>query len=92
MSERHTADALELQKRLSAAGFRVALDDRNETLSYRVRAAETQKIPFVLVIGDREQADGSVTVRRRHKKGQDTLGVHEFQKKLEEEVKTRGIS
>ena len=58
----------------------------------RVKVATGRKIPYLLVVGDRELADDSVAVRRRHRKGQETLGVHEFQKKLEEEVETRGIS
>jgi threonyl-tRNA synthetase len=92
IAERHVEAARKLFDTLHEAGLRVEFDDRGETLSYRVRHAETQKIPYVLVIGDREVADGTATVRRRHHKGQDTLGVHELLKKLEEEVKTRGIS
>ncbi len=92
IAERHQAHAERLGERFCAAGIRAEVDLRNETLSYRVRSAETQKISFILVVGDREQADQTVSVRRRHHKGQDTLGVDEFQKKLEEEVRTRGIS
>jgi threonyl-tRNA synthetase len=92
VTERHEEYAAKLAAALDEAALRAEVDQRNETLSYRVRGAETQKIPYVLVVGDRETADSTVTVRRRHKKGQDTLGLHELIKKLEEEVKTRGIS
>ncbi len=89
---RHQAYAHTLDEMLQRVGIRSEVDPRNETLAYRVRGAETQKIPYVLVTGDREEADNTVTIRRRHRKGQETLGVHEFQKKLEEEIRTRGIS
>ena len=92
IAERHEEHAQTLTERLRGEGLSVELDVRSETLSYRVRSAETRKIPYVLVVGDREAADGTVTVRRRHKKGQDTVGVHELVKKLEEEIETRGIS
>ena len=92
VSERHEEAARKVFCRLRDGGVRVELHARNETLAYRVRSGETQKIPYLLVVGDRELADDSVAVRRRHRKGQETLGVHEFQKKLEEEVETRGIS
>ena len=55
VSDRQTAYAHELAERLRAAGVRAEADVRNETLNYRVRAAETQKIPYVLVVGEREQ-------------------------------------
>jgi threonyl-tRNA synthetase len=77
---------------LREAGIRAELDDRSETLGYRVRSGETNKIPCILVVGDREQADGTLSVRRRHKKGQETVGVDSFCDQLKEEIRTRGIS
>ncbi|HKH45529.1 MAG TPA: threonine--tRNA ligase [Thermoanaerobaculia bacterium] len=50
---------------LAAAGVRVELDDRNEKLGYRIREAQVQKVPYMLVVGAREQEDGTVSVRRR---------------------------
>jgi threonyl-tRNA synthetase len=92
VAERHEEYARKVRAALAAAGLRVELDARNETLGYRVRTAETQKIPFVLVAGDREQADGAVTVRRRHRADQETLSVDRFRALLEEETRTRGLS
>jgi threonyl-tRNA synthetase len=77
---------------LAEAGIRAAVDDRNETLSYRIREAEQQRIPCVAVVGDREQADGTVTIRRRHQKQQTSQNVDEFRSKMREEVRTRGLS
>jgi threonyl-tRNA synthetase len=92
VSDRHEEYARKVNRVLCEAGIRSELDARNETLGYRIRAAETQKIPRVLVAGDREVSAGTVTVRRRRQKGQVTQGIDEFRSDLEEEIKTRGIS
>ncbi len=92
VTEHHEEFGRKVLDVLQGAGVRAELDDRNETLGYRVRAAETQKIPYILVVGDREQSDSTVSVRRRHRKGQQTVGVDEFRRQIEEEIMTRGIS
>jgi threonyl-tRNA synthetase len=65
ISDRHRDYAVGVQKRLSAAGLRVELDDRQEKISYKIREAQLQKVPYMLVAGDRESADGTVAVRDR---------------------------
>ncbi len=92
VAERHAEFAHKVLDVLQGAGVRVELDDRNEKLGYRVRGAEMQKIPYILVVGDREQSDSTVSVRRRHRKGQQTVSVDEFRRQIEEEIMTRGIS
>ena len=72
--------------------MRASADLRNETLNYRVRAAETQKVPYVLVVGEREQEAQAVSVRRRHVAGQSVLPFERFQMNIQEEIRTRGIS
>jgi len=51
--------------RLAAAGLRVELDDRQEKIGYKIREAQLQKVPYMLVVGDREAAEGTVSVRTR---------------------------
>ena len=68
IAERHTEHAETVRATLFAAGIRVELDERSETLGFKIRDAETRKIPLMLVIGDREQEDGTVTPRQRHVK------------------------
>jgi threonyl-tRNA synthetase len=51
--------------KLAAAGIRIELDDRAESLGYRVREAQLQKVPYMLVVGAREAESGAVSVRRR---------------------------
>jgi len=65
IGERHLAYAGQVQSALAGAGIRVFLDTRNEKLGFKIREAETQKIPLMLVVGDQEQADGSVAPRLR---------------------------
>lgn len=65
IAERHYKYAEEAHARLQQAGYRVDLDGRSETLSYRIRQAQEQKVPYMLVVGDREADSGTVSVRKR---------------------------
>jgi threonyl-tRNA synthetase len=65
ISEKHAAYAREVAAQLRAAGVRVQLDERNEKLNARIRDAQLQKVPFMLVTGDREAQARGVAVRRR---------------------------
>ena len=65
ISDRHQAYARLVHDRLSQAGLRVELDGRQEKIGYKIREAQIQKIPYMLVTGDREAADGTVSVRSR---------------------------
>jgi threonyl-tRNA synthetase len=68
ISDRHAAGAHAIQVELAKAGLRADVDDRSETLGYRIREAENQKIPLALVIGDDELARGTVAPRLRKSK------------------------
>lgn len=65
LSERFVEYGRQLKDRLRAAGLRASIDLSNETLGAKIRAAQMQKIPLMLVVGEKEQAAGSVSVRRR---------------------------
>ena len=65
ISDRHLAYGASVRDRLAAAGLRVELDERQEKIGYKIREAQLQKIPYMLVVGDREAADGTVSVRHR---------------------------
>jgi threonyl-tRNA synthetase len=66
ISDRHLAYAREVEAKLSDAGLRAHVDDRSEKLGFKIREAEVQKIPLMLVVGDKEAESGTVTPRRRH--------------------------
>jgi threonyl-tRNA synthetase len=65
ISERHHAYARDVLGQLRDAGLRVELDDRNEKMGYKIREAQTQKVPYMLVMGDKEVQNGQVSVRNR---------------------------
>jgi threonyl-tRNA synthetase len=65
ISDRHRDYAVSVQKRLAGAGLRVELDDRPEKINYKIREAQLQKVPYMLVAGDRESAEGTIAVRSR---------------------------
>jgi threonyl-tRNA synthetase len=64
ISDRHAHDARAMAGRLTALGVRVEIDDRSESIGKRIREAELQKVPYMLVVGDREVSDDVVAVRR----------------------------
>ena len=65
ISERHVSYARQVIEQLQAAGLRVRLDDRNEKVNLKIREHQLQKTPYMLVVGDREAQNGSVSVRHR---------------------------
>jgi len=82
-----------LVNELKKAGLRARLDDRSETLGYRIRDAETQKIPYMAVIGEREAEAGTVAVRRRGGgRKQEVMPWQEFAERVRHEAETRALS
>jgi threonyl-tRNA synthetase len=65
VSEKFAEYAARVRSELAAAGVRTEIDDRNEKLGYKIREAQLQKIPYMLVVGAREQEEGTISVRRR---------------------------
>jgi len=65
LADRHLEHARSVRARLEAVGLRVELDDRVEKIGYKIREAQLQKVPYMLVLGDREVAEDQVAVRSR---------------------------
>ena len=78
VSDRFAEKAREIERRLAEAGLRVELDDKNEKLGARIRRAEMQKSPCMLIVGEKEAASDSVAVRLRHGGDAGTMGLVEF--------------
>ena len=76
--EKHGDYAQKLAKKLKAAQIRVVIDDRNEKMGYKIREAQTQKVPYTLVVGDDEVANGSVSVRKYGEKDQNSMSQDDF--------------
>ena len=77
----------EIRRRMKAAGMRVEVDSRNEKMGYKIREAQTQKIPYQLVFGDNEIAENTVTVRRYGSKETLSMPFDEFLAQLEQDIK-----
>jgi threonyl-tRNA synthetase len=78
VTDNHISYGQEVRSRLLAAGIRVEGDFRNEKLGYKIREAQMQKTPFMLVIGDREVASGQVSPRQRDGQNLGSIGVDAF--------------
>ena len=89
IADRHADYARTVQERLAAAGLRVELDDRREKIGLKIREAQLQKIPQMLVIGDREVENGTVAVRSRTKGDMGARPLDEAVRALEEEVRLK---
>jgi threonyl-tRNA synthetase len=78
IADRHAEAAAAVRDELAAAGVRVALDDRTESVGRKIRDAELRKVPFMLVVGDREAEAGTVAVREHRKGDTGAVTVAEF--------------
>ncbi|HFQ7175117.1 TPA: threonine--tRNA ligase [Enterococcus faecium] len=83
----HGDYAYEIKERLQMKGLRVEVDDRNEKMGYKIRASQTQKIPYQLVVGDKELEDATVNVRRYGSKETAVEDLNIFIAAMEAEVK-----
>jgi threonyl-tRNA synthetase len=84
IADRHIEYAQKVEKALKDAGMRVELDDRSEKMGYKIREAQTQKIPYMLVMGDKEMEEGKIAVRERSEGDLGTMTIEEFVKKTTE--------
>ena len=89
ISERLADKAAEVNKALQAAGIRSERDERNEKIGYKIREAQMQKVPYMLVIGDREAESGTVAVRSRKDGDLGAMPLADFIAKITEEIATR---
>ncbi len=91
LGSRHVEYARQVRERLAAAGFRVELDEREEKIGGKIRDAELQKIPCMLIIGDREAEQGQVAVRRHLLGDCGALPLAELLERLAAEVAQKEI-
>ena len=89
LTDKQHAYALELKARLQLASIRVEVDSRNEKIGYKIREAQAEKIPYMLVVGDKEVEAGAVSVRSRRDGDIGSIPVDEFIMKMKEEIAAR---
>ncbi|MEW5983401.1 MAG: threonine--tRNA ligase [Acidobacteriota bacterium] len=90
IADRHAAYAAGVRDVLARAGLRTELDDRQEKIGYKIREAQLQKVPYMLVVGDKELADGTVSVRSRAEGDQGPRSVDAFVDSALDEIRRKG--
>ncbi len=89
ITDKHMDYAYELKNKMFALGLRAEVDARNEKTGYKIREAQVKKIPYALVIGDKEMEDKTVNVRRYGEKDSNTMDVDAFIAMIQEEIRTK---
>ena len=89
ISEKHVEYAETLRKAFKNAYVRVELDDRSEKIGYKIRQAQMEKVPYMLVVGDKEVEEGKVAVRKRGVGEQGAIPWEEFLANIQQEIKDR---
>jgi threonyl-tRNA synthetase len=82
ISEKHMDYALQVKKSLQEAGLRVELDERNEKIGYKIREAQVQKLPYMLIVGDKEAENNTISVRTREKGDIGQSSIEDFVKEV----------
>ncbi len=92
IADRHCDYACDIKRRLEEKGIRVEMDDRNEKIGYKIREARLQKVPYMLIIGDNEVENGTLSVRERGENGDlGSMTADEFIERAVSEDKSRVI-
>ena len=92
ITDRQMDYARQVTARLKDAGLRVQLDDRNEKVNLKIREAQLQKVPYMLVLGDREAQSGSVAVRNRKHGDQGAKPLEQFIAELQQLIDSKAVS
>ncbi len=89
ITDKHADYAFELKKKMFALGLRVEVDDRNEKIGYKMRESQVKKIPYILVVGDKEMESNQVAVRKHGEQESSIMDVDAFIKEIQEKVATK---
>ena len=89
ISEKYEEYAKAVKKSLDEAGIRADIDLRSEKIGYKIREAQTQKIPYMLVVGQKEEAENTVSVRSRFKGDEGAKALNDFIASIKEEISSR---
>ena len=89
ISEKYMDYAKSVEQKLQDAGIRTELDERSEKIGYKIREAQTAKIPYMLVVGQKEEEEGAVSVRSRAEGDQGAKKLEDFIAGIQEEIKNK---
>ncbi|QNM06124.1 threonine--tRNA ligase [Qiania dongpingensis] len=91
ISDKYIDYAKKVSDVLEAAGIRVEIDTKSEKIGYKIREAQLQKLPYMLIVGEKEEADGKVSVRSRSDGDEGQKTLEEFLASIQEEIRTKEI-
>ncbi|HET6781682.1 MAG TPA: threonine--tRNA ligase [bacterium] len=89
IADRHLEYARQVRDRLAGEGLRVGLDDSNERIGYKVRRGQLERVPYMLVTGDKEAQSGEVAVRSRSAGDLGAIPIEQFLERIRQEIKTK---
>lgn len=91
LTDRNNDYAKKIYDQLTADGIRAELDDRNEKVGYKIREALSMKIPYLIIVGDEEEKNETISIRGRGFENKSGLKLSDFEVRLQEEIKTKKI-
>ncbi len=91
IADRHLDRIYEIKKALDEMGMRVEVDDRSEKIGYKIREAQLQKIPYMVVIGDKDIENNTVSIRHRKDGDLGSMSLEDFMAMMKEEIDTKAI-
>lgn len=91
ISDRLQPEAMRIQEKLKEAGIRVSVDTRSEKMGYKIREAQLKKVPYMLVVGDKEVETGTVSVRSRSEGDLGAMALTEILSKIQSEIRNKTI-
>ena len=89
ITDKHMDYAYDIKKKLFDMGYRIEVDERNEKIGYKMREAQVKKIPYMLVVGDQEVENGTVSVRKHGERDTVTMSIDEFVAMLQNKIDTK---
>lgn len=91
IADRHLDYLKNVKARLEAEGIRCAIDDRSEKIGYKIREAQLEKVPYMLLLGDKDIENNTVSVRSRKEGDEGACSLEEFIARIKEEIKTKAL-
>ena len=91
IADRHHDRVFEIAKELEDMGMRVEVDDRNEKIGYKIREAQMQKIPYMVIVGDKDIENNTVSIRHRKDGDLGSMSLEAFKAMMKEEIDTKAI-
>lgn len=91
IADRHLDYLYEIKKRLEAEGIRCEVDDRSEKIGFKIRSAQLEKVPYMLLAGDKDIENGTISVRSRKNGDEGAFNPDDFLNRIIEEIKTKAL-